>query len=706
NIKDNATNIISSVTSKLRAFGSITVSAIANIKDNATNIISNVTSKLRTLGSIIVTPIIKAKDMATTIISSATSKLKSFGSMSASAIIKVKDSASSVISSISSKIQSLVKGVTIPIAISTAMLGGAVSMGMTLEQQQISIEHFIGATNTDYSEEQVKSVSAQYLDDLRTNANATPFETGDVISAGARAIAISKGNTSEAMDLVQLSEDMASASGGTKTIMDAVEALADASVGEMERLKEFGFKFSMDDFNEIGYEGVTAELSAFFGGASEKLATSGAGLLSTITGKIKSNISDFGLLVTEELKPVFEKVIEFIDATTPAMQEFGVNMANHIGNGITFIMDLMPAFHEAFNSLKPLFSSILQAVEPIFSGIASAIQTIAPMIQPVFEQIVTTLTDVVNNIAPIIASVVDTIGANFGNLVPIFESVVSNIQTVISNMTPVISSVISSIGSTMESLAPVISSVVSTVGAIIETLAPIFQTVFETIQEKLAIIIPIIGDLITGLGGIVEACLPIISTAFDIAWGVISPILDMAVSGIELLHSVVKTVFGGIESTISSAWSVIKPIAENIGNVLGNISSGISSSVSGALNTVTSKVSSLSIGKNAKGTNSWSGGLTWVGEEGPELLDLPSGSRILPNKESISFASPNNNSFEVPKVNNNSTSPNNNSGGEVQNISINIAKLSESIVVKEEADIDRIGNEIASKIKLSILNLA
>jgi len=34
------------------------------------------------------------------------------------------------------------------------------------------------------------------------------------------------------------------------------------------------------------------------------------------------------------------------------------------------------------------------------------------------------------------------------------------------------------------------------------------------------------------------------------------------------------------------------------------------------------------IGRNANGTNNWRGGLTWVGERGPELLNLPRGSQI------------------------------------------------------------------------------
>lgn len=34
---------------------------------------------------------------------------------------------------------------------------------------------------------------------------------------------------------------------------------------------------------------------------------------------------------------------------------------------------------------------------------------------------------------------------------------------------------------------------------------------------------------------------------------------------------------------------------------------------------------------NAEGTDSWRGGLTWVGEKGPEILNIPKGAQIIPN---------------------------------------------------------------------------
>lgn len=43
-------------------------------------------------------------------------------------------------------------------------------------------------------------------------------------------------------------------------------------------------------------------------------------------------------------------------------------------------------------------------------------------------------------------------------------------------------------------------------------------------------------------------------------------------------------------------------------------------------------------GYNASGTDNWRGGLTWVGERGPELVELPQGAKIHPAQESQQIA--------------------------------------------------------------------
>lgn len=60
-----------------------------------------------------------------------------------------------------------------------------------------------------------------------------------------------------------------------------------------------------------------------------------------------------------------------------------------------------------------------------------------------------------------------------------------------------------------------------------------------------------------------------------------------------------------------------------------------------------SSVGANSVGHNASGSENWRGGLTWVGEEGPELVALPQGSRIYNNTDSRNMATTTNISMSL-----------------------------------------------------------
>jgi phage-related protein len=61
-------------------------------------------------------------------------------------------------------------------------------------------------------------------------------------------------------------------------------------------------------------------------------------------------------------------------------------------------------------------------------------------------------------------------------------------------------------------------------------------------------------------------------------------------------------------------------------NSLANLGAGLDAAIRKS-----STLSRTRIGANAKGTDNWRGGLTWVGEEGPELLNVSKGAQIIPN---------------------------------------------------------------------------
>lgn len=171
--------------------------------------------------------VIAVKDIATAKLKKAQSIMKSLGKSIAKPVIMARDKASSIIKGIGGKLGALAKGVAIPLSIAAGGAAMALKGGAELEQQQISMKHFMGVGNKGKSDAEIQKMTDSYLKELRNNANATPFETGEVISAGTRALQISGGDTKKAMEKVKLAEDMAALNPG-KTISDAMEALADA----------------------------------------------------------------------------------------------------------------------------------------------------------------------------------------------------------------------------------------------------------------------------------------------------------------------------------------------------------------------------------------------------------------------------------------------------------------------------------------------
>ncbi|MDO4772995.1 MAG: hypothetical protein Q4A72_05505 [Bacillota bacterium] len=594
------------------------------------------------------------KDLTKSKLSAIRAKMKAVGAMSVKPVVSLKNKAAAGISKVKGMLSSLLKSVAIPVTL--AIAGGAVgvskalSAGMELEQQQISMEHFIGATNKDLGIAEVKKVAENFTKELRENANATPFETGEVIQAGSRAIAIANGNTAEAMGLVKLAEDMAAASGGTKDISQAIEALADAKMGEMERLKEFGFKVSADEFGQKGFEGIAEDLGAFYGGASEKLAKSGAGILSTIKGKLKSSFADFGLNLVNKLKPTFEKVVDLIDKTAPFFEEFGEKMASGIERGVNLVVDFIPVLKGVFDSFKPVAMKLHQAIVPVVQSIMNTLKVVIPSVIPVIQSVVSTVTDIFQKASPIISAIVEVIGTT------------------------------------------------------ISTLAPVFQTIFDSIGSKVGEVIGFISERMGFIQEIFEFVMPVVSDVLSTAWSIMEPILSTMITVFKAVWEVIEFVFPAIKSVISTVWGVLKPIFDAIADALtwvgeavesiigwfGDVFHGVfDSPAEGALK-------SSSPGENARGTDNWRGGLTWVGEEGPELMEVPKGSRILPNKASTRLMS--NNPLPVPNHTVNQTSVDKRT-----NINITIPKLSDSIVVREEADIDRIGESIVKRLSISKL---
>lgn len=144
---------------------------------------------------------------------------------------------------------------------------------------------------------------------------------------------------------------------------------------------------------------------------------------------------------------------------------------------------------------------------------------------------------------------------------------------------------------------------------VVSALEPLFDVLFGTAEDG----VPVLQTLALALGVLADA-LTIVANTIAIV--------------IELFKQLFNLISGkGFDD------SNLTRYGENIAKVFSD---------EGATARAWNNGFGRNIGRNADGTDYWPGGLTWVGERGPELVSLPQGSRVYSAEDSRNMGNTNN----------------------------------------------------------------
>lgn len=173
-----------------------------------------------------------------------------------------------------------------------------------------------------------------------------------------------------------------------------------------------------------------------------------------------------------------------------------------------------------------------------------------------------------------------------------------------------------------------------------------------------------------------------------------------------ILYEIVTFVGGKLRAGWDAAWGGFKRIVSNVSSSIQRVFGGVIDKIIGKVNDFVNKINSISLPSwlpgiggahlniptipgRAIGDTNWQGGLVQVHERGGEILDLPQGSRIMPHDASVS---------EAYKMGRASSKPT------VVNHSVTIPKLADQIVIREDADIDRLLDKMERRLRFAKLN--
>lgn len=248
---------------------------------------------------------IRAVDRASRVISTVNSFVHRVANRSYRFTIRAVDMASRVIGTVRRGLLSIPSMITVGLAVIgvNQLSKSTVGAAMDFEQYGVSMEHWLKG-NTKQAQELV-----QWMGQF---ADKTPFSSPDLFPALTRAIGISRGDISQSKELLKLASDMAALTPGS-SVSDAMEALADAQMGEFERLKAFNQKITQEEFKKIGYSGVIERLSKDFSGGAEKLSKTSAGIIATLKGYRSSLLRTMGEGFLEPMKPRLDAINKWLE---------------------------------------------------------------------------------------------------------------------------------------------------------------------------------------------------------------------------------------------------------------------------------------------------------------------------------------------------------------------------------------------------------
>ena len=385
--------------------------------------------------------------------------------------------------------------------------------------------------------------------------------------------------------------------------------------------------------------------------------------------KLKSSFdvlkNDIGGIVGDIVKPVIDKVTEMMDAFRklpdetkknivstvlkiaalgPALLIFG-KVVMMVGT-VMKVMSRLGAAFKAAGSLAALVASPMGIVVGVLAGVALA----TVLIVKNWDKVKTVAQKVWGYVSGVFSGLglnFTTVSSGFGRLVDSIKGGVARIREFLA----------------MPMVHGALTFIVDVFAA---RIAVAFGILAGKIGAAVQLVMDIAGSIMTVFAGVIDFFVGVFTLDWARVWDGVTKIFEGFASG---LAGIFK--------------APINAIIGMINGVVGAIN-GLGIDVPDWVPVIGGKKFSLNIPTIpmlAKGTAYWPGGLAQINERGGEIVDLPSGTRVYPHDESVRMA-------------------------RKTGMTINIAKIADEVVIREDADIDKLAAKFALRMETMMTNYA
>lgn len=277
-------------------------------------------------------------------------------------------------------------------------------------------------------------------------------------------------------------------------------------------------------------------------------------------------------------------------------------------------------------SIKDEFKKCIEGLNLVGDFIAGFIKGIFDLLDYVLEKIGQFFTFIIDKIKDVLgihspSTVMADIGKNL--VLGLWEGISSLAEWIYDKISDFASTIADKLSSVFSGIGDWFSSIGSGIGDWFSSVSSGIGDWFDSVSSG-------IGDWFSSLG---------------------SNISDASSNIVDNIEDIWSTVSDTVSNVVSNIGSTASDIASNVGSTASSVASSVASAVSSAVSTATSTVKNVvkKLKFWATGTNNAPRGLSIVGEQGPELIDMRGGERVYSaqNTKGILNNVGGNNSFNV-----------------------------------------------------------
>lgn len=364
----------------------------------------------------------------------------------------------------------------------------------------------------------------------------------------------------------------------------------------------------------------------------------------------------FGDSVAYQMTPLIEKSGESFDDLIQRADDLGLVMGEDVVKAGVTMGDTMSDVQQSFNaivtklggSLMPVVQEFLDLILEFMPFIITAFEQLSPLLTMVFENLMPPLMELAQNLFPVIMDFITQL------LPPIIE--------LVSALLPVIVNLIDAL---LPILQPILDLLLALLPPLIDIINVVIVPIINLLSQGLKVALQMIGQVISVVAQLFIAAWDNIKNA----WSVVGEFFRNIWEGIKKTFSAVGSWFANI---FRNAWNGVKRIWDGAKTFFSNLWEGIKNVFKSGLNGIISFLNLFIRGVNiiltplravimavgnlfgagwslgdvsipqipglARGGQAKGRGTTLVGEDGPELIDMPEGSTVIPlNRSSVSL---------------------------------------------------------------------